>query len=320
MKKLIIFNLIIAFLLSSCSSYDKFEDKDQNEFSQSYSKFYQLKEINDSISQVRSQNVSRGIGTFLAVVSADVLGAGGVGYYGSKLGAAIGGAITGGSGAVPGAAIGGMIGAAVGGIGSSYGMYKGCGGIVDKLPTMPLIANSYAQTVQNSAEGTYIRMLDLPVAVDSLENIGYFHNKTLDYLISQDKNGIMPMNDDLYEAVDDDEILVPSVFSDFEMSILKSEEFETAYNEKLLITTGDYDEMLSSIDNDNVRSILGYYLDALSYYSGMDEYDDLIMLTNEYISIIDESDTLTQIEKEILYMSLAVGVYSYKYWTEYYGE
>ncbi len=306
--------LFIMAVLVSCSSNDEMLISD-NQPSNMYESatLSKLSAINDSVALIKGGHQSRGILKGFFLITADFTGAYSMGKIGSALGGAIGGAATAGPGAVPGAAIGGTIGAAIGGIGASYGAYltsKGCA--IIHVPSIENSQMAYCSAKEDVKKLSYIGVLDIPDETDSIEMIGIIHNEAMDVLIKA--NQIMPASRGPIWDSSDAPTFSDSSLSAFESSVLSSEKYVTEYN-KVIAANSDF-AVLIDPDRLTANAVAQLYKDALQNYDNA-SFEDIVSLTNQYISIVDESNEISKEDKRNLYIAFSVAIYSYKYWSNY---
>lgn len=105
--------------------------------------------------------------------------------------------------------------------------------------------------------------------------------------------------------------------SPLEEEILNADETLICYDN--IVEAITYDELDISIAIDGeptvADEIMGLYIEALSNYPASGALNEVITMTNQYISLVNESDELSDKEKEVLYGAFSVGVYSYMYWS-----
>ncbi|MCM1021988.1 MAG: glycine zipper family protein [Muribaculum sp.] len=308
MKKnvLIPYFLLILFFSSCSSNEDPKISVIRIEVEKPSFTIQRLKSINDSIqfnnfhSRGRRNNLNN-------LVFSDAQGAL---KYG-KLGAWIGGI----SQTPQGVLIGALIGGTIGGAAYSYRAYLETqpenGNILP--PTMIEITTAYCSNeVLNNQN--FITILDL--ADNEIEYIGEYHNRTLDYLIRNEGNGVCAPQSDELGYPEDGPIRAEDYvkISIFEESILYSDDYFNEFNSDMEnfslndnMTYGEY----SPCDD-----IMDTYIEAIGNYGSANEISDVINVTNLYIQVIRESTEITESDKNNLYIAFSVAVYSYKYWTK----
>ncbi|WP_290448349.1 glycine zipper family protein [uncultured Muribaculum sp.] len=324
MKKRLLAGVFATLILASCT-YNEEEVLNNTDTTKQSSTLLHLQEINDSI--IKSNNIlsSRARGRDMLLAYADIKGAIKGGKTGIKIGAAIG-SFSPAIGNVGGAFIGGLIGASITSIGASYLAYCALDN-TDQHTTTPSIDKiTYAYCcnydISTNESGSYQddnnSTLELPWGLDSLENVGKYHNLTLDRLIKEN-SGIMTLSNGFEISGPIGDPIKPKRYitlSDFEYSVLDSDEYTTAFNDDMAAIAND--KQIWTPDGSLHDSVMQLYLEAISYYSGTESINDIIAVTNQYISTIEQSEDLEDIEKRNLYIALSVGVYSYKFWTNYY--
>lgn len=314
MKKLILalaVFLSLAGVLTSCSN-DETPVANTNAVEVKKSEILQqLQTINDSLNQNVEIPKSRGFWSGLYIVLRDAMGAHDGGKIGALTGAVIGSAVEG-VGAIPGAAIGRDVGAVIGAIAYSHQAYKEtCKGLELPITDLPYIMGGYQEacTVTSDSDEVSDNILVLD---DNFENIGRLHNKTLNYLLDN-VNKLMPLGDD-WEIPEGPEILEDPVFSAFELAVLESDEYVSAFNHGVASITGD--DIITS-DGTLPNDILVLYFDAINNFDLNGYHTEIVNVTNQYLEIISSNNELTEDEKNQLYITLAVAVYSYDFWSNF---
>ena len=94
---------------------------------------------------------------------------------------------------------------------------------------------------------------------------------------------------------------------ELEERILYSEDMETAFDE-LYLNNGTFE----SDETELPDVIMDMYTDLISNYAS--ECMDIVFVINKYSECINNSNELTDDEKESLNMGLATSLYSYNYW------
>lgn len=321
LNKLITVTLFLGLLVSCTSENEPKNIRELQNSQQNVPRIIdELQKVNDSFAYSSVDVCSRGFLRGFAIFSADVIGA----YEGGKIGGSIGGIVGSafvGVGSAPGAGIGAAIGGAIGGIGSSYGMWcttKGCG--IIESTAIPIITNAYC-TIKCELESdktddgniTIIKYLDIPVDVESLEEIGVIHNAALDRLINF---GIMPFGNNPSD-LDIDVVHNNWQLSSLETKVIQSEEFVAHYdNSMTAIFDGNYQFSITS-DNNISDQVVKLYLETIEEMNNPD-FESIVNFTNQYISIVSNSNDISELEKENLYIAFSVAVYSFQYWQENY--
>lgn len=326
MKKKTFFTFVILIYgLVACNSNDDdiINDKvNNNTLEETPLIVKQIQGINDSV--YNKHVVSRVKPKDVLLASADICGALEGGRWGIKGGSFIG-SLCPVIGTVGGGFIGGLIGASFGSIGASYVEYcrQNCGGYSIILPTVEDISKAYCMNYDiNSDNGSYKNdyenILELPFGLDSLENIGKYHNLTLTTLINKGNSIMLLGDDDEISNPADDYIDNPGtlvVLSDFERSVICSDDYNMNFNQYMYVISEN--KGFRSSENDIVSIIVNLYIDAIECFDGVSDINDVVDLTNEYIYLVEINDELTEIEKYHIYMALSVGVYSYKFWANF---
>lgn len=295
MKKVILGTMLIvmSLLMISC------EKKVKNEFNCQDSETLEiLKNFNDSLS-LNSNHETKGFLRFIAVASADVVGAYELGRIGVKIGA-IGG--------LKGALIGGAIGGIVGGVGASYVAY--CGTRPETTssldsPTIDMVVAGYSRIiVSDSLMQSYVVgeiNLNFPEKFnDDAIRTGKMHNLILDISL----NGGELSN-------------VKTVLSDMEKSVIYSDEYMDNYNEVVdkfrdMRNTDDMEYLYK--DGTVESSVMRLFLEIYNRYPN--NCEDVNFIINKYIDVVDKSKEMPDEMKSCIYNGLAVAAYSYKYWQD----
>lgn len=325
--KTLLTTVILAIGFVACNSSDEVISViDNNESSENtHLILKQLKEVNDSISQKHISSRANPKNVLLA--SADICGALEGGRWGIKDGSFLG-SMCPDIGTIGGGFIGCLIGSSFGSIGASYVEYcrQNCGGYSIILPKIDDVAKVYCMNYDlNANNGSYNNdfenILELPFGLDSLENVGKYHNLSLTTLINSDNGVVCLGNGDDLSNPYDDVIEGPGTLiklSDFERDVIYSESYIMDFNQymKALAENGGYRVNGSDV----VYSIINLYIEAIECYNGVSDINDVVSLTNDYIYLIDVNDELSEIEKYHVYIALTVGVYSYKFWANYNEE
>lgn len=314
MKKIFLFSIVVSLLITSCSNSD--EPLGTTTSSNSYKTVTvkRLEQLNDSIKQNYTRNyASRGWARNLFIVGADAFGAYKWGRRGAQLGAL--------TGTPHGTAIGAAIGGAFGAISSSYNAYKKTENIgyfePFKIGINDLTATYTA--LERVDENDFEYCLSFPYDGEAIENVGEYHNRALAYMMDADGR-ISLMNDNLDTPADDPVRPVNLVeLTPFERSIVENAEFSAELEADETIFEANAIEDFDFGESES-GTIMKLYIEALDSLDGPDAIQGVINLTNQYIAIISDSTTLSEEEKENLYVAFSVGAYSYKYWAEYYGN
>ncbi len=253
-----------------------------------------LKSVNNDFmankQEVRGKGWGKKFLRVLCVATADVGG----GYEIGKIGAKVG-ALAGPEGAVAGAVIGGTIGA----VGASYGAYCGTRSVtVDE--DFPLVISAYSYMQENkelkslvSSEGI---ALQIPKEYKRPIEAGIEHNFMLSLLREKSANLSAHTNR----------------LSKFERTVTESSEFKEAYNNCIERAKGITFVPREASENEVGQKVMNLFLKIYSSYpQNQTDVNDII---NKYISIIEPSTELSKEEKELIYSSLSVAAYSFKYW------
>lgn len=226
----------------------------------------------------------------LCVAAADVGG----GYEIGKIGAKIG-AFAGPKGAVAGAVIGGTIGA----VGASYGAYCGTRSVTVN-EDYPLVISAYSYMQENkelkslvSSEGI---ALQIPKEYKRPVEAGIEHNLMLSLLREESANLSAHVNR----------------LSNLERTVTESSEFKEAYNSCIERARAITFIPREAAENEIGQKVMNLFLKIYSSYP--ENQTDVNDIINKYISIIEPSTELSKEEKELIYSSLSVAAYSFKYW------
>lgn len=244
----------------------------------------QFQALNDSLENTKDfsiSNGSRGRKSFLQIVKADVRGA----KFGGRIGRFIGGFF-----GPEGYAAGAIIGAVVVGGASSYIAYESKGASITPLDSaLHAYAAASIDTIGNPRNHNRLKLP--PDQSDN--NYGEAHNEVLQHLLNRD-----------FALVDIEEVLTPT-----ELEIVKTKEFEDAYDQAM---AGDFDCDGSNNDDSLDEIILNMYFEILEQYP--EKADDVEFVSNKYIELINNSEEISEEDKELLYTAIDVAVSSYKFW------
>lgn len=253
---------------------------------------------------------TRGVLRFIAVTSADVMGAYEMGKIGAEIGLYFG--------LVDGAIIGAGIGGAIGAVGASYVAYKGTGNtavvpnsdsaIDSENAWDPLEDLEELEEAMYSAEAEDL-IPDLNEIVDTLGlyvpqdfkssiQLALIHNAILDKVINKD-------NDSL--------IIEENYLTENEKNIIYSDTYISKYSSLVSkIKSLSPNEYITGIGLED--RIMALFLNIFNTEVGNTE--DLISIINAYGEKIERSDELTMNEKTWIYNGLCVAAYSYEYWSK----
>ncbi len=321
MKKYLLI-IVAALGLAACSSNNEPKCDEFVQPMQTTSvTLNQLKHLNDSVEVALGQVTTRSWQRNTVVALNDIYG----GYNWGKKGAQIGGivgsifpSIGNATGTVSGAVIGAVIGASK----YSYKAYKKLPGASEifETPSLDDMKSVYcsvrSEELIDDGENEEIYNLDFPVGLDSIENIGIYHNLALDELIARENMPVALSDPDL--DVDDPIIIAPSYeLTQIESLVVDSDDFIEFYNSTI---NDEFNGDMSSLDFDNnsvADSVMRLYMELIYSYGDNVTLQDIINVTNQYINIVANSTELTADEKYILYQAFAVGAYSCSYWMSY---
>lgn len=314
MKKLFFFSIAVSLLLMSCSNSDEPSGTIASSNSYKTVTVKRLEQLNDSIKQNYNRNyASRGWLRNLYIVGSDAYGAYKWGKHGARIGSVLGGP--------HGGLIGGAIAGTLGAVKYSCRAYEQTKntGYFEPIPlgTNELTATYTALEAIDKNDFDYC--LSFPCDGESIENVGEYHNRALAYLMDAD-GGISLMSDDI-DTPADDPILPETLveLTPLEREIVENAEFSTKLdNDETILQANSIDDF--DFGESESGTIMKLYIEALDSIDGPDAIQGVINLTNQYIAIISDSTTLSDEEKENLYIAFSVGAYSYKYWAEYYGN
>ncbi|WP_449026178.1 hypothetical protein [Porphyromonas endodontalis] len=226
----------------------------------------------------------------LGVAAADIGG----GYEIGKIGAQIG-ALAGPKGAAAGAVIGGTVGA----VGASYTAYCGM-----RSATMnedyPLVISAYSYMQENKELKSLVASegiaLQIPKEYKRPIEAGIEHNLMLSLL--REKSAHLSAH--------------TNQLSKFERTVTESSEFKEAYNKCTERAKAITFVPREASENEIGQKVMNLFLKIYSNYpQNQTDVNDII---NKYISIIEPSTELSKEEKELIYSSLSVAAYSFKYW------
>lgn len=314
MKKIFLISIAVFLLFTSCSNSDEPSGTIASSNSYKTVTVKRLEQLNDSIKQNYNRNyASRGWARNLFIVGADALGAYNWGYRGAQLGAL--------TGTPHAAAVGGVLGGIYGAIKFSYTAYEISESAENYEPinlgTAEVTATYCALEVVNKSDFEYA--LSFPYNGDTFEIAGEYHNRALAYLMDAERE-ISLMGDNLDKPATEPIRPVNYVeLTPLEQEIVESVEFSIEFDaDETILQANSIDDF--DFGESESGTIMKLYIEALDSIDGPDAIQGVINLTNQYIAIISDSTTLSDEEKENLYIAFSVGAYSYKYWAEYYGN
>lgn len=305
---------LATILITSCNKTPDLEidPVPTNETSQIVA---ELTAFNDSL-MLTIPTTKASTGEIMWIVANDLYGAykgGKVGFkVGSKVGTALGNPIA-----------GGAFGAFIGGV--SYGAYKSwkaspsstSSNTVDfSQVDYPVIADAYSkyclgestaiELIYMESEQVQSQVVVSPTVIEKVDlndnalQVGQQHNVMLAGL-----QGKLIMADNAITKVG---VTRPNLqVYELEERILYSEDMETAFDE-LYLNNGTFE----SDETELPDVIMDMYTDLISNYAS--ECMDIVFVINKYSECINNSNELTDDEKESLNMGLATSLYSYNYW------
>lgn len=293
MKKIVFLLVIfITALISSCNK-DSLTADGSNDTSTNPTLLSNLQKYNENLPLVRAGRPSKG--DWFGIAGSDILGA----YHGAKAGAYFG-AVFGPHGATAGSMICGLI----CGVGASYTAYdhitRSQTENTDSLQTSIISIYSHTNEIESLAENNTTEIsISYDTHYDSISaKVAILHNIILDEL----------QNPELTLEEIDLNALTP-----IESSIIESTEFQQFFNSNLseIMTEQSLTDALS----DNIIKLFFQALkDSAFDAASVNE------IVNDYISIIENDNTMTTQEKEILYTAFSVACYSAVYWEDYYNN
>lgn len=293
--------VILAIVIYSCSQQEQEMNVPCEQVQDEL--ILSLENLNDSIIATKPQ--SRGILRFLAVSSADMIGAWELG----KIGATIGSTCSPGYGTL----VGGGIGAVIGGVGASYVAYRStCSIVVPYNYNLQAVAFEYANIKESINANEFFDKqikLDFPKKNEEAFLVGVEHNLILDAL--RDGSAITRNNPIKIENG-------TQVLSEVEVQVLNSPDYIDRYNLVMQsVSTLDVEKYISE-NNTTGSQVIKLFMDVYNQYP--ETIDDVNLIINEYISKIESSTSLTDDEKQLIYNALAVAAYSFQYWDNEYSN
>lgn len=308
LSKVTTLSLVAAFFLTSCGerneSLDQAVEKSET--------IIKIDAINASLPEPINDVSSRGILRNAFIVSRDIEYAGICGVAGYKIGGFLGGLFGTGVGAAPGAMIGAFVGGAIGAIGGSYDAYMDSESWDEHVLSPEDIMEACEELVEDSESEDTFEEVEVP---DSIERIGYIHNLAMDALIKRESSVSVLSNDPPFlESNDQLEDRCVITFTQFEKDIITSDSFKNVYYQ--LDSSSEESEDVS-VQVPLLNQILYRYIEAMEKYRSPLDYKTVVSITNQYISVVRGSTELLEDEKTNLYIAFAVGVYSFKYWSNF---
>ena len=279
-------------LITSCSRGQSINLPEDN--SESSELIQTLEAVNDNFmankTEIRGKGWGRKILRVLCVASADIGGA----YEGGKIGGKVG-ALFGPKGAIIGAGVGGTIGA----VGASYGAYCGTRSVTIDAD-YPLVVSAYSYMQENNdlkslvpSEGI---LLQIPKEYNRPIEAGVEHNLMLSLLREESSALSRHVNK----------------LSDLELAVTESPEFQKAYNDCIQRAKAITFTPKPAGKDDLGQKVMNLFLNVYTEYP--QDQADVNEIINKYISVIEKSSELSKEEKELIYSSLSVAAYSFKYW------
>jgi len=253
-----------------------------------------LEAVNDNFmankSEIRGKGWGRKVLRVLYVATADIGGAYEIGKIGGKVGAVFGP-----KGAVVGAAVGGTIGA----VGASYGAYCSSRSVTIDAD-YPLVVSAYSYMQENKELKSLVPSegvsLQIPKEYNRPIEAGVEHNLMLSLLREESSTLSTHVNK----------------LSDLERSVTESPEFQKAYNDCIQRAKEITFTPKRAGKDDLGQKVMNLFLNVYTEYP--QDQADVNEIINKYISVIEQSSELSKEEKELIYSSLSVAAYSFKYW------
>lgn len=279
-----------------------------------------LDEINRNlpapVNDVNSRKWYSGFGNLL---SSDVDGA----LEGAQIGYDIGKYIGGHSsiGSLKGGIAGGIVGGLIGGVAGSYLAYvKRNTCEIFYLPPN-YVMDECAELEEDPDAQVAFEEIEVP---DSIERIGYIHNLAMDALINGESDFAVFSDEppflDTKEPGEEDYHRVIT-FTEFDKAVIASDAYLSAYNQIIYPSESAEPEEGEDVPAKTIsEQVIERYLSALENYASPLDYSTIVSITNQYIAVVNESTELTDIDKHNLQIAFSVGVYSYKYWSNFGGD
>jgi hypothetical protein len=95
--------------------------------------------------------------------------------------------------------------------------------------------------------------------------------------------------------------------TDLEKSISSTTEFDDDYN--ALVSSSEY--MISNVESE-VDKIMNLFIDAMCQQP--QTLDEVNKIVNDYIAIVEKSESLSEDDRKMLYSAFTVAAYSFEYW------
>lgn len=310
MKKLFILSMLFACLSVSCNKVQE-TITPSVEVKTAPILISNLRALNDSLIGTRPRtkldDVQKGL-----IATVDAAGA----YYGYSQGKSIGfwiGLATGHP------ALGKVIGGAVGGLfigaACSYIAYKG----VSHAPNTAIYNHTLNAIIDanlidtidfgsgDSSNGSGDNLhIDFPEDGSEGNNVGSGHNTALgEMLEGEPGDGIHELPDYTGNRA-------------IAMQVLTSDDFKSSLNQTIndyFYVNGEFALPSSVSGDDPVSEVVNLYFELNNEY--VNSLEDSIMITNYYISQIENSTELTDEDKTGLYYTFSVASYSTSFWNDY---
>lgn len=312
--------LATTMLFASCAGNPEVFDVTNDELETTKDKVIPLSvtiqkidDINANLPEPTTDVNSRGILRDAYIVYNDVKYA----RKGARVGCRVGGfigSLFGGTGAAPGAIAGGIVGGLIGGIGGSYVAYKDSEDWEEFILPPEYVMDECASLEEDPEACVAFDEIEVP---DSIERIGYIHNLALDALINGESDfAFLSEEPPFLDKDDPGEVDYHRVitFTQFDKDVIASDDYRAFYNQITQPGESSEEDITQITISDQV---IDYYLDALAKYTSPLDYKTVVSITNQYIAVVNDSTELTDEDKNSLYIAFSVGVYSYKYWSNF---
>lgn len=276
-----------------------------------------LSEFNDSILKIKPE--SRGIlGRFIAIISADAIGAY-TGFKASVGAAALITAMTGGvAGPVTGAAV--LTSTGVISAGASYSAYCGCSMVMPYLDVL----ESYKETViinSSVMKNDDIQPLERILNEDECHTISLLHDSIVGIALNASTNyssrGVYDPIDDLgtdVKHIDNyNSYGIPLITDNIQLDLIN--QIDSTLID--LYRSNDYEKVLSNFVEKGIVSIdseriMDLFFQAVNGYVVNEQ--DLEVILYEYRKVVSDSPNLTLEDKNSLLIAFAIMQSSFNYW------
>ena len=214
-------------------------------------------------------------------------------------------------GGIAGCLVGGLIGG-IAGSASAYKKYKG-----EEFYLPPeYVMDECAELEEDPEACVEFEEIEVP---DSIERIGYIHNLAMDAIINNNESSFEVLSEEPPFLDRDDQYEVDPVitFTQFDKDVIASSDYVSAYNQILYPTESAEPEEGEEVAKSISDQVIERYISALKNYASPLDYNTVVSITNQYIAVVKDSAELTDEDKNCLYIAFSVGVYSYKYWSNF---